>query len=202
MAAGRISVHLCKTSWPPGRGSRVGQTRHLEAVAGDSAAWHRATLGQGALCSPLLVTQWLRRHKVLYLVCPQLLPTSWSIHRAPAVPTAAVPWDHQWGWVRARVLGAFAGSTHGAGTPQTFGGGCGSHVPRRDPASSSEQEAPGLEQRGLGGPGGQRCQPWLQLCARSSCSVSCPPESGASGQGTGWPVRAHRYFANSPWQQH
>lgn len=47
MAAGRISVHLCKTSWPPGRGSRAGQTQHLEAVARDSRAWHHATLGQG-----------------------------------------------------------------------------------------------------------------------------------------------------------
>lgn len=49
MAAGRISVHLGKTSWPPGRGSTAGQT--LAPRGGD---WEQHSLdcavpGRGSL---------------------------------------------------------------------------------------------------------------------------------------------------------
>lgn len=99
MAAGRISVRLGKTSWPPGRGSTAGQT-----LAPRGSGWQQHSLGlhrawPGLSVRPLLVTRWLCGGEASVVPALPLAapcePRGWSIHAAPVLPTAAMLCEHQ-----------------------------------------------------------------------------------------------------------
>lgn len=180
MAAGRISLRLTRTSCPPwGRGSTAGQTLALP-----SSGWGQPglgpRLGRGSLCSPLLLTWCLCRHKAgavpsLPLASPGELQHpggTCAAHGHHAIVsnggTGAV-WEGTGGSCWHHV---------GAGMPQIFGTGHASHVLCKGPVSSIVLKASGPGGRGAWGSrwcqGHGQSQAWARLGTWSSLVRELP----------------------------
>lgn len=119
MAAGRISVRLGKTSWPPGRGGTAGQT-----PAPRGSGWGQRRLGPWCAWPGLSVLPVAGDPVVVQeggcccavLVLLQLLPASWDPGSACAArshPTLSAPVD----WSVSRALGAPTSSTQEMALP-------------------------------------------------------------------------------------
>lgn len=206
MAAGRISVHLSKTSRPPGRGSTAEQT-----LAPPGSGRGRCSLGlchawPGLSVLPVAgvpVAMWAQgRHCACS--APGCSLRAWglehpcSIHAAPVLPMATTLCEHQpglgvprgrWGLCRLQR------------TPQPFGDGCAA----MSPGEVQREEAPGS--RGMGAQAeASRGLSWRWGVAWSAVKrEAADPPSGEMCLRTGNLAAcqgAYRCSANSQWQQH